>query len=172
MAPVPTLGKLLKLARVSAGLEQSEVGAALGVHRVTVSKWETDALRPSHDRVVELAELYRAPLQPLLDALVDATSGAGEVSRETLHDFAPNPRYRSEIPGRAYAVGLGYLERLQRAGVGREELEDAERLLFDSRYAKLNKRDRGELSEEDHILLIEAGWDIIREVLAWQGIRP
>jgi hypothetical protein len=97
------------------------------------------------------------------------------VSRETAprERFAPNPVLVRNVPARAYQIVLGYLERLERAGVNVEQLEQMERLLLDDRYAKqYSRRHNVEWTEEDHILHVESLWQAIRDALATQGIVP
>lgn len=170
MAIPETLGERLRAARKRKGVGQDEVARAVGVHVKTVSRWENDRQTPEEEELRTLARyLGDSPAR-----LRYGENGAGGATSEGTADegFVPNPRYREMVPPRAYAVALGYLERLRAAGVRRDDLEEAERVLLDSAFSKLYKRERGELSEEDHILLIDAGWEIVREVMSWQGIRP
>lgn len=54
---MPTLGERIKAAREAAGLTQGELGDLLGgVDYTRVSKWETDAQTPKHDKLVLLTE--------------------------------------------------------------------------------------------------------------------
>lgn len=103
-----------------------------------------------------------------------ATSpGRPMMVRESSPDdgWSPNPALQGKIPERAYETALEYCRRLVRAGVPRENIEQAERLMIDSRYAQANKRERRELTEDDWILLVDDTWDAIRETLSWEGKR-
>ena len=43
-------------------LTQEEVAVALSVTRQTISNWETDKVKPTIDKVIELSEMYRVSL--------------------------------------------------------------------------------------------------------------
>ena len=80
-------------ARRQSGLSQQEVAEALDVSRQAVSRWETGAAAPSTENLVELARLYGATL----DALVNGTS--------LLKDIATNAPVR--------AIGKNTVESMQ-----------------------------------------------------------
>jgi len=141
------------------------------VKSLTVSRWERGVQRIS------------PTVETLLQRLVDEATANGDATNRTAADvrsnrsagpdgydaWEPNPALRSAVPDRAYQVALGYLQRMVAAKLDRDQIEEAERLMLDNRYAKANSRAGRELSEDDHILLIDATWDIIREVAGWQG---
>lgn len=54
-------------ARRQSGLSQQEVAEALDVSRQAVSRWETGAAAPSTENLVELARLYGATLDALMN---------------------------------------------------------------------------------------------------------
>lgn len=192
-----TLGANLTTARIAAGMTQEAVAARLGIRRASISDWENDRHVPSATSLHRLAVLYRTPMPALLrgtgaegavygnpdDTAKPAqyepprgTETAGAV-REVpppppSEEWTPSATLRAGIPDRVYEVALGYLRRLERAKVPREQLEEIERVLLDNRYAKQNKRTGRPLSEDDLILLMDATWEAIAEVLSWQGIRP
>ena len=169
-----TLGQRLKAAREAANLSQGDVAQALDVHSVTVSKWEREVQRPSADFLDRLAELYKVPSRDLLrgERLTDDGDAVTEnVSRGTGEAWEPNPSLRAVVPARVYEVAIAYCRRLSAAGLPREEVEEAERLLIDEGYAKLNKRAKRVLTEDEQIEMIDATWRIMREALSWRGMR-
>lgn len=54
--------------RRKAGLLQGEVAEAMNVDRSTVSKWETDEAKPTVDKLIALARLYKCSLDDLVDS--------------------------------------------------------------------------------------------------------
>jgi hypothetical protein len=64
-----------------------------------------------------------------------------------------------------------YTQKLERAGLKPEEIEEAERFLVDGAYNKINAREPGEKSEDDLILDIKAAWQFVREVVNRNGAR-
>lgn len=85
--------------------------------------------------------------------------------------WSPNPAFRAAVPARAYDVAMGYMQRLVKAGLPLEQLEELERHLLDNRYARANSRRGVPLSEEDQIGLIDANWELIRDMLSFYGVR-
>jgi transcriptional regulator with XRE-family HTH domain len=166
-----SLGSRLKRAREAAGLEQAEVAERLGVDPMTVSRWERGKHSIKSVHVTALARLYRVPLE----AISSNDTLDENVSHETpdRDPFAPDPALARNIPERAYRIVLGYLERLERAGVSVDQLEQMERLLLDDRFAKqYSRRHNVEWTDEDHILHVESLWQAIRDALATQGVVP
>jgi transcriptional regulator with XRE-family HTH domain len=151
-------------ARKAAGLSQAEAGIRLGVSSGTVSRKERGEI-PVNPR--DLAAIQQLARQKEAKGLDDT------VPRETSSDdaWAPNPALRGLIPQRAYDVAIGYCRRLAQAGLPLAEIENLERVMIDSRYAKANKRIGRELPEDDWVLLVDDAWDAIRETLAGQGVR-
>ena len=54
-----TLCEKLTQARKAAGLTQADVAARLDVSRQAVSRWEGGQSKPSTERLLELARIYR-----------------------------------------------------------------------------------------------------------------
>ena len=73
-----TLGELLALYRQLGGLDQTQMGEALGASRPTISAWERDLREPSFSQVVTWARLTGQPLAPLVEA-VNAKTAPTEV---------------------------------------------------------------------------------------------
>ena len=61
-----TLGVRLKEARRRAGFSQEEAAEAVGVHPITISKYERDIQDPNTDALVGLARLYGVTVDWLL----------------------------------------------------------------------------------------------------------
>ena len=68
---------IYKKLRKEAGLTQGEVAVSLGVKQQTVQKWEYGENRPPPSRWAAIAELYRVPVEVLLQA---GTAEAGQVT--------------------------------------------------------------------------------------------
>ena len=163
------LGKTLQRAREDAGLEQSEAAEKLGVHYTTISRWENGRQKVPEAQLKSMVNLYGITPSVLAETgLVLSDDAANYVARET---WEPNPSLANVLPPRVYEVAIGYCRRLAAAGLPREEVEEAERLLIDEGYAKLNKRAKRVLTEDEQIELIDATWRIMREALSWRGLR-
>ena len=63
---VPGLPEKLKAAREAAGLSQVEAEAASGVHRVTISVFESGDRTPTIATLLKLAEAYRVDVADLI----------------------------------------------------------------------------------------------------------
>lgn len=85
--------------------------------------------------------------------------------------WEPTPALRGLVPQRVYDVAISYCRRLAAAGLPPDEVEEAERLLIDPAYAKLNRRAKRELTEDEQIQIIDATWSVMQEVLSWKGVR-
>lgn len=151
----------LRAARRAAGLTQEDVARELGVHVQSVSNWERGLNAPEEARLARLAELF--DVEPAV-----LRYGAAPQSRDRLN-YVPNPTLRRRLSPRAYEVVLGHLKEMEEAGCSEEQIDEAERVMIDGAYNKLNKRDFRERSEEEVITDIRAAWDFIALVLRRQG---
>jgi transcriptional regulator with XRE-family HTH domain len=125
---------------------------AVGVHVKTVSPWLSDRVEPDEDRMVSIADELQVPVIWLRYGR--GPSGLeGSVSRGT---HRPSPKVYERI--------WGYLERMRRAGIYPEEIDEAERLFADANFAKLYSGGRRELTEEEILLDIDATWEAIKLV--------
>lgn len=68
----PTLGVLLKQARIGAGLDQGEMAEELGYSRQAVSEYERDNQVPTRAVVIAWAVITRSDFEPLEKALAAA----------------------------------------------------------------------------------------------------
>jgi transcriptional regulator with XRE-family HTH domain len=171
------LGKRLKAAREQAKLDQQQAAQELDVHSMTISRWERGVQAIRGEALAAVARLYGVPLDWLAEGTGKLPKRSvrpiGEkVSRETSGEsWAPNPSLVGVVPQRVYEVAIGYCRRLAAAGLPVEDIEEAERLLIDEGYAKLNKRAKRVLTEDEQIEMIDATWRIMREALSWRGLR-
>lgn len=55
----------LKAARVNAGYTQEQVCASIGCTKATLVNWEAGNTSPTVDKAIELAELYKLPLESI-----------------------------------------------------------------------------------------------------------
>ena len=130
---------------------------------MSVSQWERGVNVPEEARLAKLAELYGAEPASL-------RYGATHVSRDRT-TYTPNPALRRRLPPRAYERVLRYLHQLEAVGATDEQIDEAERLMIDGAFNKLNKRDVRERSEDDLITDIDAAWEFIAFVLRREGFR-
>lgn len=155
------IGRALKAAREAAGLTQVQAAAAIDVDSVTLSRWERGVRAAPRSARMALERLYGRS--------IDVPDLAGGLDEQGT--WEPNPTLRGVVPGRVYDVAIGYCRRLAAAGLPREEIEEAERLLIDPAYAKLNRKAKRELTDDEQIQIIDATWQIMQEVLSWKGVR-
>lgn len=90
-----SLGSKLSRLRKENNYTQEQLAELLGVSRQAISKWESDAAYPETDKLIQISDLFRCPLDYLLrDA---AEVGAGSVPDDAPPDplfFRPLPRER------------------------------------------------------------------------------
>jgi transcriptional regulator with XRE-family HTH domain len=161
----------LKAAREKSALSQQDVAKRLGISKSAVSQWESGTTRPSPENLVGLAELYGLVPGVLeyADPETIAPQNEGRKVILSLPTFDRTPYYRHRLSPVAYERLYGYLERLRQAGYDEEQLETAERIMVDPRYAKLNKTDRRTPTEDDVLTFIDAGWAIVWEIATSSG---
>lgn len=68
------IGEKLKIARQQKNLTREAVAAALEVNLSTVSRYETDKMKPPLDKLEALAKLYNVPLTYLVTDSEDSDS--------------------------------------------------------------------------------------------------
>jgi transcriptional regulator with XRE-family HTH domain len=169
-------GVQLRRLREDRQLDQADAAERLGIHRVTLSRierGETETI--SLDLAQRMGEVYGPSARAILTG--DAGSRSADVSRETSHG-SPNagvtgvPRAaRQRMAPKAYKQVYEYLSRMEKAGVVREAIDEAERLFTRDNYGQLYSGKR-ELTEDEQLQVVEASWSFIREViLITQGIR-
>ena len=151
----------LKAARRAAGLTQADVAKELGVHVMSVSGWERGLTVPEEPRLARLAELFGTdPASLRYGAAVTPADHPGTV---------PQLALRRRLPTRAYDVVLGHIHAMEAAGCSQAQIDEAERVMVDGAYNKLNKRDFRERSDDDIVTDIEAAWEFISFVLRKAG---
>lgn len=158
------IGDRLKAEREEAGLTQEEAARILRVSANTVARWERGERTPSE-----------ASVQMLLAAYRERVSGGlaiPNVSRGTSDQWEPNPAFRKVVPARVYDAAIGYCRRLAAAGLSVAAVEEAERILIDPNYAKLNKQKKRPLTEDEQLQNLEGMWELLSDALSWKGVRP
>lgn len=166
------LKRNLKLARLDAELTQDQVAERMGKRRPTVSDWERKkGSTPSDEDLRRLAEIYGWTVQELRFGKAGAVSGLGNnhVREGTLAPYAAGSPVRRRLPPPAYARVVDYLEQLEAKGVPAAGVDEAERLMTDAAFNKLNARDPRERTEEELLMDIDDAWDFVRSVLRRQG---
>jgi transcriptional regulator with XRE-family HTH domain len=167
--PPHTLPKALKAARERARLTQADLAAELGVHVMTISHWERGKTTPTNDTINEIGEILRVSPAMLVYGVDDTDLDSRAIRIDG--GFSPNPRYRRRLPPGAYRAVYGYLRAMEGAGASPEQLDEAERVMVDGAYNKLNSRDVRERTEDEMILDIDAAWAFIRDVLRNEGMK-
>ncbi|MDB4906342.1 MAG: helix-turn-helix protein [Gemmatimonadetes bacterium] len=142
----------MKARRAALGLTQRALAERLGAHKQTIVKYEAGGSDISGDRLGALVEV----LGPLPSAF------GGDEQRE---------RVARRLPKEAADVVQGYLDRMREATCSEEQIDEAERVMVDGAYNKLNKRDIRARTVDDLITDIDAAWDFIRYVLRKEGMR-
>lgn len=165
----------LRIARERAGLKQEEVAERLEVRRPTVSNWEREGgSTPSEAYLEKLAKLYGWTVQELRFGKVRIVSEPNydaHRSVEQMESAARASRARRRLPPGAYARVISYLEQLEAKGVPAPGVDEAERLMTDAAFNKLNARDPRERSEEELLMDIDDAFDFIRSVLRRKGFK-
>ncbi len=173
MLDLPTLGDRVRAGRQRARLTQGALAKKVGVHLVSVARWEANALAPDEPHLERLAAVFEVPVAWLRYGETGSAAAPSELwptaARSADDRRARSTALRVRLPLAAYAEVLQYLERLDAAGVSDDVIDEAERLLVDFAYNKLNKRDPRHRTEAELITDIRAGWAFIHEVLTRQG---
>ena len=148
------------------GLTQAQLAQRVGVHLVTLARYEAGRIQIGERKLRELSEALQTTPAALL---------GGAPARN--HDAIPagaafpdaTPRTRRLAP-RVYELVHGYLARLEQAGCTPEQIDEAERLMVDFSFSKLHKRDPRERTEADQIKDVNALWLVISESLRDEGV--
>lgn len=180
-----TAGQRLDTLRHRARLSKAALARLLGVSRQTVHEAITSG-RVSAEMAERAAVQFGVGAREITEGPLPDAEPEGRVVREnspgyaadpsrvvtlSLPTFDRTPYYRHRLSPAAYERLYGYMERLRQAGYDEEQLETAERIMVDPRYAKLNKSARGTPTEDDVLTFIDAGWAIVWEIATSGGIR-
>lgn len=92
------IGPRLRAARRAAGMSQEELGAAIGVSKMAVSKYESGAAVPGSARLAALAEALGVPVSWILEP---TPPGAVRPLAARAHPL------RGELSGRASSALIG-----------------------------------------------------------------
>lgn len=166
---MPTLAENLKAARIKAGLTQRQAAKLAGVTEQAVSGWERGTNTPKEGNVESLAAIYGITAAALRYG--DVTGDRPAVREAAPEPYSPNPRNRKRLPPRAYERVYGYLRELEDAGATHEQLDEAERVMVDGAYNKLNSRDVRERSDDEMIGDIDMAWAFIRDLLRKENLK-
>jgi transcriptional regulator with XRE-family HTH domain len=173
-------GRWLQRAREDAGFDQKTAAERLEIGIATLSRLETGATRKLDSGLLaRMLSLYGRSQDDFEHGLAGASAnGIREPLRKYSTDeprepYAPNPALARDYPQRAYQVVLGYLNRLERAGLSHEEIEKFERTLLNRRFAQRFRTAHGvEWTEDDYILHVESLWQAMMDALATRGVVP
>lgn len=123
------IGHRLRAARELAGLTQEQVAAELGVHSVTVSRWESQGVNARSDTLVRLAKLYGRNVDSLISGERGEGIGGEELSTDVSRGTDAKTRHARNLPlaVREYLAALRL--RLTKGGASDDEIEEAMDLL-------------------------------------------
>lgn len=168
------LGENLRKARRAADLTQEQAAQRLGVTKQTISDQERGVTTPNEKNLLALAELYQTTPGSL-------RYGEPNQSPETVREgvdvaymrsgFTPSTALRKRLPPKPYARVFEHIARMENAGCSIEQIEEAERLMIDSAFNKLNAPDSRERSDKEMIVDIDGAWAWIKERLAAGGAK-
>ncbi len=151
-------------------LTQSDLAAAVGVERNTVSRWENGGMLPKDPAMI--AALART-LQVTADWLISGSVWADQARR--LQEGAAG-RYPATaiatLPDQASTLALGYLDRLGEAGCSDSQLRGAEQLLLAGARNQVASRPFEDRSDADVCADVDSAWDTVVQILRRDGIRP
>ncbi len=179
------VGQVIRARREAMGLRQQDLADKLGIHLQSVSRIENGLVEINKKRLEQIAEVFGTKLHVLMregdpdwHAIVEAEkTGAAPVFMDNpppiarVSEFNRNAAYKHRLRPAVYERVYGYIDKLRSAGATDEQLDEAERLMADSAYNKLNARDPKERTEEDMLLDVDDAWDYIREVLTRGGLK-
>ena len=179
---VATFGERVKEARGFArgpagkSWSQDALARALGYTRNAIEGWENRGVIPSAPVIEQTALLLGVSAEWLRGetdspAPRDVTDDRPFVREDAREPYSPNPRSRRRLPPRAYERVYGYLRELEDAGATHEQLDEAERVMVDGAYNKLNSRDVRERSDEEMIGDIDMAWAFIRDLLRRENLK-
>lgn len=196
-----TLGQRLARAKRKRSVSNQELAKVAGVHANTVSKWLSDVQRPDAEALDALARRLSVSSTWLLhgDSAADLSAeeaaglSVGDASRLSPEftplptpnavresdelasyfrsDFSPNPALRKRLRPKPYQRVYEHVAKMESAGCSIEQIEEAERVMIDGAYNKLNKRDARERTDAEMIMDIDAAWAFIKEVLEREGVK-
>jgi transcriptional regulator with XRE-family HTH domain len=159
-----------RLRRRGQKLTQDDLARAVGVERNTVSRWENGGMLPKDPAVI-------ASLAGVLEVTADWLIGGDRAGvpftelREGVAGQYLDPA-AAELPERARAVALGYLDRLRGSGCSPDQVRGAEALLLAGARNRVSSR-RFEDRDDDTICAdVDASWDVVVRIFRREGIRP
>lgn len=169
-----SLGDRLRSARqrAQAGgrkLTQTDLAKAVGVERNTVSRWENGGMVPKDPAII-------ASLAKLLDVTVDwlITGAAVKTPAMEVRDGAPRKYLdaaTAELPARARAAAVAYLDRLRERGCSPEQCRGAESLLLAGARNRVSSKALEERDDDQVRADVDAAWDLVVQILRREGIR-
>jgi transcriptional regulator with XRE-family HTH domain len=159
-------GRRLRWLIQQSGLSKAEVARRAEISRQTLY----DAIArgtAAEDTSERLARVFGIRVDLLFDAAPNGGSADERLATKEAasEPYSPNPRNRKRLPPRAYERVYGYLQQMEDAGATHEQLDEAERVMVDGAYNKLNTRDVRERSVDEMIGDIDMAWAFIRDLL-------
>ncbi len=151
-------------------LTQGDLARAVGVERNTVSRWENGGMLPKDPAVI-------ASLAGVLDVTADwlIVGDRAGIAPSELHEGSggqyPDPA-TAELPARARALAVGYLERLRASGCSEAQLQAAQSLMLVAARNRVSSRRLEERAESEVCADVDAAWDLVVQILRREEIRP
>ena len=159
-----TVGDRIRAAQRRSRATNEELAADADVHVKTVSQWRHDRQNPTDDNLKAIAPRLGVSFAWLRTGLtVPGKTLVAEGPAITYYQ-GPAP-VRARLSPRIYERIFDNLERMRRAGCTDDQIDEAERLLSDSGFSKLNKSDLRDRTEEEQLTDIDAAWEFIRRVI-------
>ncbi len=91
------VGGRIRLRRTMLGMNQTNLGDALGLTFQQVQKYENGANRVSASRLFQLSKVLNVSVPFFFDDMPEKVTGPKSHPQETLEPFADNPLTKSEI---------------------------------------------------------------------------
>ena len=96
-------------ARIKAGLSQKEAALTLGISSPSISNWENNKSKPSHEHLLKMAEIYNTTIDYLVGAAGDNPindSDSEEGVREYISKSTDRMNYQELSVTSAFIKGL------------------------------------------------------------------
>jgi transcriptional regulator with XRE-family HTH domain len=161
-----SVGGRIKFRRRAMGLTQAQLAQRVGVHLVTLARYEAGRIQIGERKLRELSEA----LQTTPAALIGGAPARNHAATPAGAAFPDAPPRTRRLAPRVYELVHGYLARLEAAGCTPEQIDEAERLMIDFSFSKLHKRDPRDRTEADQTKDVNALWLVIAESLRDEGV--
>jgi transcriptional regulator with XRE-family HTH domain len=166
---VGIFGERVREARRRKDWSQKDLAEAIGLKAEdSVGAWETRGVEPREPVKRAAATALGVPYEWLV-----GEAERIEVSQPAPSRIAEDRRFYNytgkRLPPKAYDLVYSYIGKLEAAGFGPDEINEAEQFLLNGAFNKINAREPAEKSDDDFVLDIKAAWQFVRDVAARGG---